>query len=155
MGEFLLDTGRAGKRAALADIVGEWIDCCAVDGFDAVEFDNLDSWDRGHGLITKADNRTFARLLTARAHAAGLAAAQKNWAELSPRGPQIGFDLAVAEECGRWRECGSYAHAYDDRVYVVEYRDQDFARACERWGSRLSIVRRNLAVTPAGANRRC
>ena len=75
-GEFLLDTRRASKRAALADIVGEWIDGCAVDGFDAVEFDNLDSWDRGHGLITKADNRTFARLLTARAHAAGLAAAQ-------------------------------------------------------------------------------
>ncbi len=154
-GEFLLDTGRAGKRAALADIVGEWIDGCAADGFDAVEFDNLDSWDRGRGLISRADNEAFARLLTVRAHAAGLAAAQKNWAELSPHGPQIGFDLAVAEECGRWRECGSYARAYGDRVYVVEYRDQDFARACERWGSRLSIVRRNLAVTPAGANRRC
>ncbi|MDQ3663052.1 MAG: endo alpha-1,4 polygalactosaminidase [Actinomycetota bacterium] len=123
-GEFLLDTGRAGKRAALADIVGEWIDGCAADGFDAVEFDNLDSWDRGQGLISKADNKAFARLLTARAHAAGLAAAQKNWADLSPRGPQIGFDLAVAEECGRW-------------------------------GPRLSIVRRDLAVTPAGVNRRC
>lgn len=97
----------------------------------------------------------FARLLTARAHAAGLAVAQKNWAELSPRGPRIGFDLAVAEECGRWRECGSYADAYDNRVYVVEYRDRDFTRACERWESRLSIVRRNLAVTAAGVNRRC
>ena len=41
--EFLLDTGRAGKRAALADVVGEWIDGCAADGFDAVELDNLDS----------------------------------------------------------------------------------------------------------------
>jgi len=75
-GEFLLDTGRAGRRAALADIVREWIDGCVADGFDAVELDNLDSRDRGRGLITKADNRTFARLLTARAHAAGLAAAQ-------------------------------------------------------------------------------
>ncbi len=42
-GKFLLDTGRAGKRAALADVVGEWIDGCAADGFDAVELDNLDS----------------------------------------------------------------------------------------------------------------
>ncbi|HXH80833.1 endo alpha-1,4 polygalactosaminidase [Nocardioides sp.] len=154
-GEWLLDTRTARKRRSLMAVVGPWIDGCAAAGFQGVEFDNLDSWDRAAGLITRRDNKAFARLLTARAHAAGLAAGQKNWAELSPRGPALGFDFAVAEECGRYRECGSYAAAYADRVYVVEYRDPDFDRACRRWGSRLSIVRRDVDVTPGGINRRC
>ncbi|MCW2835192.1 MAG: hypothetical protein JWN68_3145 [Nocardioides sp.] len=154
-GEWLLDTRTPRKRRSLMTVVGPWIDGCAAAGFQGVEFDNLDSWDRSAGLITQRDNKAFARLLTARAHAAGLAAGQKNWAELSPRGPALGFDFAVAEECGRYRECGSYAAAYADRVYVVEYRGQDFDRACRRWGSRLSIVRRDVAVTPGGTNRRC
>ena len=135
--------------------MGRWIDGCAEDGFDAVELDNLDSWGRSHGLVTRSHNKAFARVLTARAHRAGLAAGQKNWAGLSPDGPGIGFDFAVAEECGRYHECGAYARAYDDRVLVVEYRDPDFATACEAWGPALSIVRRNLNVTPGGVNRRC
>jgi Glycoside-hydrolase family GH114 len=154
-GEFLLDTRTADKRTRLARIVGRWIAGCATDGFDGVELDNLDSWDRARGLVSKADDKAFARLLTGRAHDAGLAAAQKNWAELSSRGPALGFDFAVAEECGRYDECDAYAAAYDDRVYVVEYRDQDFATACQRWGDSLSIVRRDVEVTPGGVDRRC
>lgn len=57
----------------------------------------------------------------------------------------LGFDFAVAEECGRWNECQAYASAYAERVLVVEYRDQNFTRACDHWGSTLSIVRRNVA----------
>ena len=154
-GEWLLDTRTAAKREALARIVGRWVDGCANDGFDAVEYDNLDSWGRSKQLVTVADNVAFARLLTGRAHDAGLAAAQKNAANLSARGPAIGFDFAVAEECARWHECGGYARAYDDHVLVVEYRDQDFDRACTRWGDRLSIVRRDVNVSPDGPNRRC
>jgi hypothetical protein len=154
-GEWLLDTRTPRKRRSLMAIVGPWIDGCAAAGFQGVEFDNLDSWDRSAGLISKRDNKEFARMLNARAHAAGLAAGQKNWAELSSRGPALGFDFAVAEECGRYRECESYAAAYADRVYVVEYRDGDFARACRRWGSRLSVVRRDVDVTTGGVNRRC
>jgi Glycoside-hydrolase family GH114 len=154
-GEFVLDTRTRPKRAALARIVGRWIRGCARDGFDAVEFDNLDSWNRSKRLLTKADNVAFARRITARAHRAGLAAAQKNWAGLSRRGHRIGFDFAIAEECARWRECGAYARAYRGRVLVVEYRRADFRRACRNWGDRLSIVRRDLDVTPKGVNRRC
>ena len=154
-GEWLLDTRTAEKRHALARIVGRWVDGCADDGFDAVEYDNLDSWGRSRHLVTVADNIAFARLLTGRAHDAGLAAAQKNAAGLSARGPAIGFDFAIAEECGRYHECGTYARAYDDHVLVVEYRDQDFDASCTRWGDRLSIVRRNVNVTPDGPNRRC
>lgn len=154
-GEWLLDTRTTASRTSLMAIVGPWIDGCAAAGLQGVEFDNLDSWDRASGLITTRHNKAFARLLTTRAHEAGLAAGQKNWAELSSRGPGLGFDFAIAEECARYRECGSYADAYADRVYVVEYRDRDFNRACRRWGSRLSIVRRDVDVTPDGINKRC
>ncbi len=154
-GEWLLDTRTPAKRHDLARIVGRWVDRCARDGFDAVEYDNFDSWGRSKHLVSKPDNIRYARLLVARAHAAGLAAAQKNWAEVADRGPSIGFDFAVAEECNRWHECGSYASAYDNRVLVVEYRARDFRRGCNVWGDRLSIVLRNVNVTPGGVNRRC
>jgi len=154
-GEDLLDTRTAAKRRALSRIVGRWLDGCARSGFDAVELDNLDSWSRSGGLISRADDRRFARMLIGRAHADGLAAAQKNWAELGVRGPALGFDLAVAEECGRWAECGSYMRAYGGRVLDVEYRRRDFRRACASWAGRISVVLRDRDVTPGGVDRRC
>jgi Glycoside-hydrolase family GH114 len=154
-GEFLLDTRTAAKRRALIRIVGRWIDGCADAGFQAAEFDNLDSFYRGKGLITRSHNKAFARLLTSRAHRAGLAAAQKNWSEVSARGPGLGFDFAIAEQCGEFDECGAYAAAYDNRVLVVEYADESFDKTCAEFGAVLSVVRRDTAVSPDGVNRRC
>ncbi len=130
MGEALLDTSTATKRSRLAKIVGGWIDGCATSGFQAVEPDNLDSYERSDGLLTPEHNAAFAKLLADRAHAAGLAIGQKNTTDLLERRKEIGFDFAVVEECGRYDECGDFADAYDDRVFVVEYADRDFARAC-------------------------
>jgi hypothetical protein len=152
-GEWLLDTRTAANRARLARIVGRWIDGCARSGYDAVELDNLDSWSRSHGLVRPRQAKALARLLVARAHRAGLAAAQKNWAEWDGR--RAGFDFAVAEECGRWRECGSYVAHYGSRVLVVEYRQADFDRTCSEWGSRLSVVLRDRALSPGGVRRWC
>ena len=154
-GEWLLDTSTAGKRTRIARIVGRWIAGCARDGFDAVEPDNLDSWVRSRGLLDRADNLDLARRLARRAHSAGLAIAQKNAAEVAARGPATGFDLAVAEECGRYDECGRYAAAYADRVLVVEYRRRDFVAACAAWGERLPIVLRDRAVSAGGVDERC
>ncbi|MFF7209153.1 endo alpha-1,4 polygalactosaminidase [Streptomyces sp. NPDC008238] len=148
--EALLDTSTAARRAALAGIVGGWIEDCARRGFDAVEPDNLDSFERSGGLLTPADNAAFARLLAARAHAAGLAFAQKNTTELLPHRAGVGFDFAVAEECGAYGECGRYAAAYDDRVLVVAYDAAEFAATCRRWGDRLAVVLRDRDVAPAG-----
>ncbi|MFD7392808.1 endo alpha-1,4 polygalactosaminidase [Streptomyces sp. NPDC059852] len=148
--EWVLDISTRGKRERLARIVGEWIDGCAKDGFQAVEADNLDSHERSEGLLTAADNIAFGRLITARAHAAGLAIGQKNAAELAGRGRRIGFDFAVAEECGQYDECDVYADAYDDRVFDIEYRTDGFDAACEDWGDRVSVVLRDLDVVPRG-----
>ncbi|MET8831422.1 endo alpha-1,4 polygalactosaminidase [Streptomyces sp. NPDC004610] len=150
--EALLDLSTAAKRERLAEIVGEWIDGCATAGFQAVEADNLDSHLRSEGLLTAADDLAFAELLVERAHAAGLAIGQKNAAELAPRGRALGFDFAVAEECGQYDECGSYASAYDDRVFDIEYEPAGLATACRDWGDRLSVVFRDVDVTPAGAS---
>jgi hypothetical protein len=152
-GEWLLDTRTTAKRARLARIIGRWIDGCARSGFEAVEFDNLDSWSRSGNLIRPAANRALARLLVARAHRAGLAAGQKNWADWNGR--RVGYDFAIAEECGRYDECGSYVSHYGDRVLVIEYRDQDFRRTCARWGARLAVVRRDRALSPTGVRRFC
>jgi hypothetical protein len=151
-GEWVLDIRTPGKRKALAAIVGRWTDRCADDGFDAVEYDNLDTFSRSHRLITRGDAKAFARLLAGRAHDAGLPAGQKNWAEWN--GSAV-FDFAVAEECGRWRECGSYAASYGDLVLAIEYRDRDFTRTCHGYGARWPVVRRDLALTPAGVHRYC
>nr|WP_307804851.1 endo alpha-1,4 polygalactosaminidase [Streptomyces sp. VRA16 Mangrove soil] len=149
--EALFDISTHAKRTRLATIVGRWVDGCADDGFQAVEPDNLDSYARSHGLLDAADAAAFARLVAERAHAAGLAVGQKNTTDLLPKRAAIGFDFAVAEECGRYDECGAYAAAYGGRVFAVEYRSADFARACRAWGKRLSIVLRDMDVRPAEA----
>lgn len=154
-GEWLLDTRTAAARTALARIVGRWVDGCAADGFDAVEFDNLDSFLRSKGLLTRADNKAFARLIVARAHQVGLAAAQKNWVELGAAGPRLGFDFAVAEECGQYRECAGYVASYGDHVLLVEYTKAGFTWACANVGTRLSVVRRDLDLTAHGVRRFC
>lgn len=148
--EALLDVSTPAKRERLAAVVGEWIDGCAAAGYQAVEADNLDSHERSDGRLTPQHDLAFARLLVARAHASGLAIGQKNAAELAERGSGLGFDFAVAEECGRYDECARYATAYDDRVFVIEYEAVGFGAACEAWGGTLSVVLRDLDVRPAG-----
>ncbi|MCX6397489.1 MAG: endo alpha-1,4 polygalactosaminidase [Propionibacteriales bacterium] len=152
-GEKLLDTRSPAKRDRLAVIVGRWITGCARSGFRAVEFDNLDSFSRSQGLITPAQNKAMAALLVARAHRAGLAAGQKNWSEWNGR--VVGFDFAVAEECGRYAECARYVRHYGRRVLAIEYRQVDFARTCSRWGSRLAVVLRDRDLTSTGLRRFC
>ena len=153
-GETLLDTSTAAKRRGIARIVGRWITGCARAGFQAVEPDNLDSWTRAGGGLTKDDNLALARLLIRRAHAAGLAIAQKNTAELGGRGRAIGFDFAIAEECQPYDECRTYTSAFGARVYEIEYPDNGgrstFDAACAARGGTISITYRDRDVVPRG-----
>ncbi|MCX5416199.1 endo alpha-1,4 polygalactosaminidase [Streptomyces sp. NBC_00059] len=151
--EVLLDTSTAAKREQLAEIVGEWIDGCAESGFQAVEPDNLDSFERSDGRLTKAHNEAFARTLAERAHGDGLAIGQKNTTDLLDRHSVIGFDFAVTEECAQFDECDAYADAYDGRVFAIEYEgegDVGFDESCSAWGDRISLVLRDLDVLPEG-----
>ncbi|MGW0661690.1 endo alpha-1,4 polygalactosaminidase [Streptodolium elevatio] len=149
-GEALLDVSTPAKRDALIAVVGPWIDDCARRGFQAVEADNLDSFGRSHGKLTLAHNAAFAKLLAARAHTAGLAFAQKNTVEMVGQRASVGFDFVVSEECAKYDECGAFAAAYDNKVFVVEYARADFDTACRGFAGRLSIVLRDRDVTAPG-----
>jgi hypothetical protein len=144
-GEFLVDVSTPAQRDRALDVVGPWLDACAAAGFTAVEPDNLDSWTRSDGLLDIDDAAAMARALTDRAHAAGLAIGQKNAPELTGAG--LGFDYAVAEDCGRYDECTGYTAAYGT-VLDVEYTDEGFSAACAVPG--LSVQRRDLDVTLPG-----
>ncbi|WP_406143242.1 endo alpha-1,4 polygalactosaminidase [Streptomyces sp. NBC_01012] len=151
--EVLLDTSTAARRTELAEIVGDWIDGCAESGFQAVEPDNLDSFERSKGRLTKEHNAAFAETLAARAHSDGLAIGQKNTTDLLGRHAEIGFDFAVTEECAQFDECDAYADVYEDRVFAVEYEgegDVSFEESCSAWGAGISLVLRDLDVRPAG-----
>ena len=122
--EMLLDTRTAAKRAVVTKVIGKAITRCADRGFDAVEFDNLDSWTRSKGALTRADNVALATSLVAAVHREGMAAAQKNTPQLGTAGKRTaGFDFAVAEECVQYRECSAYTDVYGKRVIDIEYAD--------------------------------
>lgn len=154
-GEWLLDTRTADKRKRLGRVVGRWIAGCAKAGYRGVEFDNLDSWTRSGKRLTERGNLAYARLLNKIAHRHGLATAQKNTAEIAHRGKALGFDFAIVEQCGRWKECAAYADAYRGRAYVVEYSDAEWEDACRQIGSRVSVILRDRLVTPQGPYRSC
>ena len=90
------------------------------------------------------------RFALAVAHADGLAIAQKNTAELGRRGPALGFDFAIAEECAVYRECGRYIRPYGGRVYEIEYRRRSFRAACRAHGASISILLRDREVVARG-----
>ena len=152
-GELLLDTSTSAKRASIAKVEYSWVDGCARFGFSAIEADNLDSWTRSRGLLRPDGNVALARLLNAHAHLRGLASAQKNTPELASQGRRLGFDLAVAEECGVYDECSAYTRAYGPRVIEVEYTDNGrvaYDKSCVAAAGTRSILLRDRLLTAPG-----
>jgi hypothetical protein len=147
--EMLLDTSTAEKRMGLAEIMGEWIAKCGSDGFDAIEIDNLDSYSRSQDLLTQDNAVDYMVLLSAAAHDAGLAIAQKNSTELVPRKDEMGTDFVVAEECNTYNECGDYIDGYGDAVLMVEYQQGDFTTGCSSYPGYSIVLRDVDLVTPS------
>jgi hypothetical protein len=152
-GERLLDVRTAPKRTALARIVGRWVRGCAKHGYAAVEFDNLDSFTRSDGLIGRRQALRYAAMLVDRAHQYGLPAGQKNLAGFD--GTRIGYDFAVAEDCGRYGECQRYVDHFGDQVLMIEYRTSDFEKTCAAWGATHAVVLRDRDLTPEGVHQWC
>lgn len=152
-GEAILDIRTSAKRQRIAAKVNGWVDECAGKGFQAVEPDNYDTYTRApDNLLTAGQAQALIKLLSAHAHDRGLAIAQKNTVELAENRVANGLDFAVAEECGTWDECGNYVDAFGDNVIVIEYSAAGLRKACRGWGGRLSVVRRDVAVsTPDSA----
>ena len=157
-GEYLVDVSTAAKRMSAAKWVRQMVDGCARKGYDAVEFDNLDSWTRFDGTplakqvpFEKPQSLAYARLITRYAHRQGLAVAQKNTADVTRKqARRVGFDFAVVEECGRYRECGVYQRVYGNRILAIEYRRRDFDKACAAVGDEIAVVLRDRNVSTPG-----
>ncbi|HEY1277765.1 MAG TPA: endo alpha-1,4 polygalactosaminidase [Thermoleophilaceae bacterium] len=157
-GEYLVDIRSRAKRRRAAAWVRQMVAGCAGKGFEAVEYDNLDSWTRfddtpleGRVPFGKRQALAYARLLARLAHRRGLAVAQKNTADITrPQAHHVGFDFAIAEECSRYRECDRYGHVYGDHVIEIEYRRKDFRFACRTVGRRISVVLRDVEVSTPG-----
>ncbi|MER6463939.1 endo alpha-1,4 polygalactosaminidase [Streptomyces sp. NPDC001228] len=151
-GEALLDVGTDAKRQRIASQIGSQIDGCRDKGFQAVKPDNYDSYSRSGNRLTANNAQAFIKLLAARAHSDGLAIAQKNTPELAGNRTANGLDFAVAEECGQYDECGDYTSAFGNNVIVIEYTNSGKSKACKGWGGTLSIVQRDVDVSPAGSS---
>ncbi|MCS5715554.1 endo alpha-1,4 polygalactosaminidase [Herbiconiux sp. CPCC 205716] len=153
--ETIFDITTPDNRAAIADRLAVTVAGCAGSGFDAVEFDNLDSYTRSEGAFGLEQAAQFATMLVDIAHANGLAAGQKNTPELGARGrTQIGFDFAVAEECQRFAECGSYTDVYGGQVLDIEYAGHlsgTWAEVCADPARPVGIILRDRPLAPAGA----
>jgi actin-like ATPase involved in cell morphogenesis len=152
--EYLLDISSKAQRTAVARILDDWIDDCAQKGYKALDPDNQDSWTRSKGQLSQTDNVAMATLLTAHAHAAGLAVAQRNTPELGSKGRTTAkFDFAIVEECQFYQECDVYLETYGGRVYEIEYTDHPrraYVTACANQGRRISVTLRDRDVVPQG-----
>lgn len=110
-------------NSALARIMTARIDMCKSKGFDAVEFDNMDGYTNQTGFpLTAADQLAYNRFLANTAHERGLSAVMKNDVD-QIRDLVDYFDMALNEECNRYRECGGYQAfiAAGKPVFNAEY----------------------------------
>ena len=152
--EVLVDTSTQARRDRILDLVAPWIRACADDGFDAVEFDNLDSFTRSQGRLDLDGNLALATSYVETAHAAGLAAGQKNAAEYAPLlRDEAGFDFAVVEECAAYAECEEYTRVYGDAVIDIEYTDnlpRAWDEVCEDSATPASVVLRDRDLSVEG-----
>jgi hypothetical protein len=153
--EMMLDTSTEARRAEIARVFAPTIRSCARKGFAAIEIDNLDSFSRSHGLLTASDNRKLAALFTRKAHALGLAVAQKNTPTYAASfKKKVGFDFAIAEECHRWNECSRYTKVYS-RVIDIEYTDDlrgSFTEVCATGSRPAMTILRDRDLVKRGAN---
>ena len=159
-GEFLVDISTPPRRQRAARHVAPMVERCARKGFDAVEFDNLDSWTRFDGTDLEGqvpfgqdEAVAFAESLTDYTHSVGLAVGQKNTPQLGAETSidVVGFDFAIAEECGYFDECESYTDVFGDDVIVIEYTEEGFRCACDSVGADVSVVLRDVDVTVPGS----
>lgn len=149
-GEALLDIRTTAKQTRVAAKVNGWIDGCAAKGYQAIEPDNYDSYSRSKNLINTGQAKAYLKLLATHAHTKNLAIAQKNTVELAGDRTSVGLDFAVAEECGQYNECGDYTAAFGNNVIVIEYTNSGRTKACSGFGTKLSIVQRDVDVSVPG-----
>ncbi|MFC0680263.1 endo alpha-1,4 polygalactosaminidase [Lysobacter korlensis] len=153
--EHLLDISTEAKRELIFERLAVSIAACADAGFQAVEFDNLDSYSRSDGRLTLEHAIDMARRLVLRAHQLGLAAGQKNTPELGSRGrEEAGFDFVISEECDRFDECRVFTDSFGSSVFNIEYADAlrgSAEEVCGRPTTPSATIIRDRDLMPTGS----
>lgn len=123
------------RISELAPFLELRMEMCKAKGFDAIEFDNMDSWYAANntGLnITEADAVAFVKYLAREAHERGMSMALKSVVEIVPD-VRDHVDFSVVEECFENDECtrqspntgGEYGYdmmiEVDKPVFATEY----------------------------------
>jgi hypothetical protein len=125
-GEFWVDVRAAGpNHAALQAIMAARFKVCHDKGFDAVEPDNLDSYENDPGFdTTAADQLAYNEWIATTVHGLGLAVFQKNDLD-QVVALQPSFDGILDEECNKYSECSSLAPytAAGKPVWDAEYKE--------------------------------
>ncbi len=109
-GELWLDVRPSGPDyATLQAIMLARFQQCQSKGFDAIEPDNIDSYQNNPGFPTTAANQlAYDEWIAQTAHSLGLAVLQKNdLAQIPALLPY--FDGLLDEECNKYSECGNLA----------------------------------------------
>jgi hypothetical protein len=125
-GEFWLDVTAAGpNHAALQAIMLARFKTCQQKGFDAVEPDNLDSYENKPGFATTAaDQLAYNEWIATTVHGLGLAVFQKNDLDQIDT-LQPFFDGILDEECNKYSECSTLAPytAAGKPAWDAEYKE--------------------------------
>jgi hypothetical protein len=109
-GELWLDVRQSGPNyAKLQSIMQARFEVCHQKGFDAVEPDNLDSYENDPGFnTTAADQLAYNEWLATTVHGLGMAIFQKNDLD-QVQTLQPYFDGILDEECNKYSECDALA----------------------------------------------
>jgi hypothetical protein len=126
-GELWLDVRPSGPNyAKLQSIVKARFEVCKQKGFDAVEPDNMDSYQNSPGFsTTAADQLAYNKWLATAAHGLGLAIFQKNDLD-QVKALEPSFDGILDEECNNYSECDTLAPytAAGKPAWDAEYVDE-------------------------------
>src|SRR5438067_1132560 len=93
------------QESILQPVLNARLDQCQTNGFDGVDFDNVDGYTNATGFpLSASDQLDFDTWLANAAHARGLSVALKNDLDQIPDLLPY-FDWAVNEQCYRYQEC--------------------------------------------------
>jgi hypothetical protein len=107
----------------LGPILAARFDLCKRKGFDAIEPDNIDTYQANTGFpLTAQDELNFIAWLVAKAHERGLSIGQKNDPAQTPK-VEGSFDWALLEECNYYHFCERFTPyiASGKAVFDTEY----------------------------------
>jgi len=151
--EMALNTSTPESRAALALILGEWIEGCRTSGYQAVEFDNLDSYSRFDGLTLdhKRDFRVPVGGTSARPRPRGRP--KEHGRARQPRSRRDRLRLCHQRRVLLYDECSAYSDVYGDQFLDIEYQTDDphaLDGLCDDPDIPVLTIVRDRALSPAG-----